>query len=165
MLTLTSPHDTPAHRWPAGAKLALLLLFSLLVFALPLVGVCAALGLVAAAAWALGLIWPWARLLRMIWPLALVLILWHGLSGTWGSGVLAVLRMAASVGAANLMTMTTRLSDLQAVMLLRWEALSVAFRARSDRRPGWRIAAPAVLAALDDAERVAEALRARGGAG
>lgn len=50
------------------------------------------------------------------------------------------------------------------VMLTRFDTLSAAFRARSPRRPGWRILMPATLSALDDAERVAEALRARGGA-
>lgn len=43
--------------------------------------------------------------------------------------------------------------------------ITEAFRARSPRRPGHRILIPATLAALDDAEHVAEALRARGGAG
>lgn len=51
------------------------------------------------------------------------------------------------------------------VMLTRIEAISLAFRARSSARPGWRILMPATLATLDDAEHVAEALRARGGAG
>jgi len=39
-----------------------------------------------------------------------------------------------------------------------------AWRARSHRRPGWRIITPLALIALDDAEHIAEALRARGGA-
>ncbi len=51
------------------------------------------------------------------------------------------------------------------VMLQRHDQISAAWRARSPRRPGWRILMPVLLAALDDAERVAEALRARGGAG
>jgi biotin transport system permease protein len=51
------------------------------------------------------------------------------------------------------------------VMLLRYDQIAQAFRARSPRRPGWRILMPVLLAALDDADRVAEALRARGGAG
>ena len=51
------------------------------------------------------------------------------------------------------------------VMLLRYDQIAQAFRARSQRRPGWRILMPVLLAALDDADRVAEALRARGGAG
>ena len=51
------------------------------------------------------------------------------------------------------------------VMLTRTEAISLAFRARSPRRPGWRLLMPVSLAALDDAEHVADALRARGGVG
>ncbi len=51
------------------------------------------------------------------------------------------------------------------VLLDRARALGEAWRARSARRPGWRLVVPLALGALDDAERVAEALRARGGAG
>jgi biotin transport system permease protein len=195
MLTLTSPHQTPLHRWPAGLKLALLATATLALFLAPLAAVALALALLAATAFALGLGPAWARLLWLLWPLAVVLLLWHGLTGTPWTGALAVARMGAAVGAANLVTMTTRLADMQAVflrlarplspllpparlalafalvirfipvMLLRWQALTLAFRARSARRPGWRSAAPAALAALDDADHVAEALRARGGVG
>lgn len=42
-------------------------------------------------------------------------------------------------------------------------ALIESWRARSARRPGWRITIPVCLLALDDAEHVSEALRARGG--
>jgi biotin transport system permease protein len=51
------------------------------------------------------------------------------------------------------------------VMLERLALISESWRARSPRRPRWRVIVPATLAALDDADRVAEALRARGGAG
>ena len=51
------------------------------------------------------------------------------------------------------------------VMLDRLVQISQAWRARSRRRAGWRVLVPATLAALDDADRAAEALRARGGAG
>ncbi len=51
------------------------------------------------------------------------------------------------------------------VMLDRLDQIGASWRARSPRRPRWRVLVPATLAALDDADRVAEALRARGGAG
>ena len=51
------------------------------------------------------------------------------------------------------------------VLLLKADLIRDAFRARSPRRPGWRILTPILLAALDDAETVADALRARGGVG
>jgi len=44
-------------------------------------------------------------------------------------------------------------------------ALSMAWRARARRRPGWRVIVPFMVLALDDADNVAQALRARGGAG
>lgn len=43
--------------------------------------------------------------------------------------------------------------------------LALAWRARSARRPGLRLLAPLTLAAIDEADHVAEALRARGGLG
>ncbi len=39
------------------------------------------------------------------------------------------------------------------------------WRSRSRKRPNWRIVIPVCLSALDDADHVAEALRARGGVG
>lgn len=51
------------------------------------------------------------------------------------------------------------------VMLERMEQITQSWRARSPRSPRWRVLVPATLAALDDADRAAEALRARGGAG
>jgi biotin transport system permease protein len=200
MLTLTSPHRTWAHGLPAGWKLGGLagltvVLFlpgpgwSMLAFA---AGTLAAGALVAGALDFLG---PWLRLLRPLWPFALLILIWHLATGTPLAGALILLRMAAAVGAANLVTMTTPLSDMQAVflwlarplspliapgtvalamalvvrflpvMLERERILRDAWTARSPRRPGWRLVVPMTLAALDDAERVAEALRARGGAG
>jgi biotin transport system permease protein len=50
------------------------------------------------------------------------------------------------------------------VMLDRLAQITDSWRARSPRRPRWRVLVPATLAVLDDADRVAEALRARGGA-
>ena len=51
------------------------------------------------------------------------------------------------------------------VMLDRMAQISESWSARSPCRPRWRVLVPATLAALDDADRAAEALRARGGAG
>ena len=51
------------------------------------------------------------------------------------------------------------------VMLDRLSQITQSWQARSARKPRWRVLVPATLAALDDADRAAEALRARGGAG
>lgn len=151
--------------------------------------------LAALAAWVWGIGPGWLGLLRPLWPFALLLVLWHGAAGTPLEGAVILARMIAAVGAANLCTMTTRLGDLQAlflwlarplapvlspqalalamalmirfipVMAARAEDLHEAWRARSPRRPRARLLAPLALSALDDADHVAEALRARGGMG
>lgn len=199
MLSLTSPTLTPAHGWRAGPKVLGLACLTLGLF-LPAPGVGAlglALGVLGAAAGvaaAWGIFGPWARLFRPLWPFALLLIVWHAVTRTPLEGAVILTRMAAAMGAANLVTMTTRLSDLQALVLWlmrpfarflpakpvsiaialmirfipvmgeRAARLSDAWRARSPRRARARLVAPLALGALEDADRVAEALRARGGA-
>ena len=199
MLTLTSPVETWAHRIPAGVKLAALCLWTALLFQLT-----APLQLVLAAATIIALALSGGRLfartsalmLRPLWPFVGIVALWHLWTHTPQTGLTIVLRMATAVAAANFVTMTTRLSDMIAViqwlarplaliglqprllalaialtvrfipvMLLKLGAIREAWRARSPRRPGWRIMVPALLATIDDATLVAEALRARGGAG
>lgn len=195
MLTLTSPHKTWAHRLPAARKLVLLCAATaaLLTLKSP-----AALALCALAALALitsggG---PFARAalsaLRPLWLFITIVAIWH----LWlrdPVGIAIILRMITAVALANFVTMTTRLSDMIAVletlmrpfaaalpprrlalaialvirfiptMLTRADEIALAWRARSTRRPGWRILLPLTLSALDDADRAAEALRARGG--
>ena len=198
MLTLTSPYKTWAHGLPAGAKLIALAAVTMSLFALktPLALGLATLGVAALiATGGPAFAKESARLLRPLWPIALIITLWHLATHDLSGGAVILLRMGAALAAANFVTMTTRLSDMLAVMqralsplhhlglpakpvaialalvirfipvmLERFDTLSTAFRARSARRPGWRILMPAALAALDDAEHVAEALRARGGA-
>jgi biotin transport system permease protein len=196
MLTLTSPVETWAHRVPAGAKLAALAAAT--TFIVPLSGGAVALAVAAVAALYLSLGVAFSRhglrMLRPLWPFLLVLALWHGWTGEWGRGLEIAGKMLAAVALANLVTMTTRLDDLIAVvewlaqplarlgldprvlavaialalrftpvLFSRTGQLLEAWRARSPRRPGWRVVLPAVLLALDDADHVAEALRARGG--
>lgn len=193
MLTLTSSRHTALHDRSAGGKLAGLAVFSVALFALPGLWSLAGLGLPLAATLALGLFPEWLRLFQPLVWMGLVILAWHGLTGTALEGLAAVLRMFAAFGAANLVTMTTRLTDMQAVFLwlarplapvipparlalamalvirfvpvlaLRADQLSQAWRARSRRRIGWPLIFAVTLAALDDAEHVAEALRARGG--
>jgi len=199
MLTLTSSVEIWAHRLPAGGKLLALAGVTVGLFQLgtPLtLGVAAlAVGGLVASGGQVFLRESFA-MLRPLWPFVLIVALWHVFTGDLSGGAVVLLRMTAAVAAANFVTMTTRLSDMLAVietllsplrrvglkprplalalalilrfipvMLTRIEAITLAFRARSPRRAGWRILMPATLAALDDAERVADALRARGGAG
>lgn len=195
MLTLTSPVETPLHHLPAGVKLAALAVGSVGLFRLQTpVPLALALGGVVV------LHLPWGaafaafalRMLRPLWVFVAVVALWHLWTGDPAGAAVIVLRMVAAVAAANLVTMTTRLSDMLAVFevlarplspLLPPRRLALAFalvirfipalatrmgqiveshRARSPRRPGWRVLVPATLAALDDADHAAMALRARG---
>ncbi|MBP9182304.1 MAG: energy-coupling factor transporter transmembrane protein EcfT [Fuscovulum sp.] len=196
MLTLTSPVETPLHRVPAGVKLAALAVYTVALFALTTPAATAA-----ALAAVVALHLPWGgrfaahavRMLRPLWPFVAVVALWHLWTRDLSGGAVILLRMVAAVAAANLVTMTTRLSDMLAVfevlarplapllpprrlalafalvirfvpvLMLRLTQIADAFRARSPRRPGWRVLVPATLAALDDADHAAEALRARGG--
>jgi biotin transport system permease protein len=199
MLTLTSPVRTWAHPLPAGLKLAALALATTGLFLLQGPGVLALAAGAVAALYALAgpaFARAGARLLWPLWPFVAVIALWHLWTGDPGGGAAVILRMLTAVALANFVTMTTRLSDMIAVietlarplcplglpprrlalalalvirfipqMLDRLTQIRDSWRARSPRRPGWRILVPATLAALDDADRAAEALRARGGAG
>jgi biotin transport system permease protein len=136
-----------------------------------------------------------ARQLWPLWPFVGIVGLWHLWTGDVAGGAAIVLRMVAAVALANFVTMTTRLSDMLdvfervarpvspilpprrlalafalvirfiPVMLERVALIRQSWSARSPRRPRWRVMVPATLAALEDADRVAEALRARGGTG
>lgn len=198
MISLTSPVRTRAHGWPAGAKLGALCLATMGLFALEgwpahLAVFAGVLGLYAAPGRAF-LRGGIARL-RPLWPFVLLVGVWHSAAGEPGAGAATALRMGSAVGLANLVTMTTRLSEMMELLhrisaplrragiptrpaelamalairfapalTRKGAALTEAWRARSTRRAGWRVALPFALLALDDADRVAEALRARGGA-
>ncbi|MCU0825917.1 MAG: energy-coupling factor transporter transmembrane protein EcfT [Tabrizicola sp.] len=198
MLTLTSPVEIWAHRWPAGRKLALLALATTGLFLLssPLLlclAFLATLGLILTGGAAF--LETSLRLLRPLWPFLLIVALWHLWTGDLAGGTVVMLRMVTAVALANFVTMTTRLSDM--ILVFQWLArplqvfglssrrlalafalvirfipvmldrvgkISESWRARSPGNARWRVLVPATLAALDDADRVAEALRARGGA-
>lgn len=197
MISLTSPVETPAHRWPAGAKLALLCAATIVLFAVEgavahglfFLAMLALYALPGAIFRSLGL-----RRLWVLWPFVGLIAVWHLAIWEPVAGAVICLRMVTAVGLANLVTMTTRLEDMMRVV--RWLAaplvkvgirperiamamglvvrftpvlgakgalLHQAWRARSAKRVGWRIVLPLAVLAIDDAEHVAEALRARGG--
>jgi biotin transport system permease protein len=199
MLTLTSPVDTWLHPVGARWKLLALCVFTFALFSMDgLPALALALAFVVALHVPCGVLFlrAAARLLWPLWPFAGIVLVWHLWIAAPAAGATVVLRLVAAVGAANLVTMTTRLTDMIAVV--EWLArplgraglsprlialamalvirfipvlsaralqLSEAWRARSPRRSRWPLLVPVTLAALDDAEHVAEALRARGGAG
>lgn len=197
MLTLTSPVETWLHRRPAGVKLLGLCLVTIALFQiedLRLAGaVLAGLGLVYLS-FGMAFFRQGVRLLRPIWPFVVIVLAWHALTDDLVAGTLIIIRLMTAIALANLVTMTTRLSDmieviekitpsiaaiglnpkslaLSIALTIRFipvlgqkiEQINAAWRARSVRRTSFRILIPVLLAVLDDAEHVAEALRARGG--
>jgi biotin transport system permease protein len=186
-------HRLPAGAKLAALCLSTILLFALkspLTLGLALLAVLALIASGGPAFLATSL-----RMLRPLWPFVLVVALWHLWLRDPAGGAVVILRMLTAVAAANFVTMTTRLSGMIAVierlarplapllpprrlalaialvlrflpvMLERSARIGESWKARSARRPGWRLLVPVSLAALDDAEQVADALRARGGAG
>jgi len=197
MISLTSPTKTKAHGWPAGAKLAALCVSTVALFyvqnaaihAVIFVGILTLYALPGRAFFMAGL-----RALRLLWPFIVVVAIWHLWTGEVALGAAVILRMMSAVALANLVTMTTLLSDmidvvrtitrpltrfglrpnilelaialvirLTPVLVEKGSLLSQSWRARSCRPSGWRIILPFTVLALDDADQVAEALRARGG--
>lgn len=197
MISLTSPVRTRAHGWPAGAKLLALCVASVALFAAPDLWVQIGAALFVLVLYALpGVVFLRHGLRRLwpLWPFVTVLLAWHLVTGVPREGAMISLRMLSAVGLANLVTMTTSLAEMMAVvnrllrpfarfgvnlraielaaaMVIRFTpvlahkgaALTLAWRARSRRRAGWRVIMPFMVLALDDADHVADALRARGG--
>jgi biotin transport system permease protein len=197
VLALTLEQPTWAHRLPAGPKMAAMAVAMVAILPVTSPPVIAALVLVTGALYAsLGAV-ALRRGLRLLRPLFLILaviLAWHLIMGDWRQGAVICMRILGLVALANLVTMTTRLDDMMAVMdrllapiarlgvnpaalslavaltircipmlMEKAGALREAWRARSRRRPGVQIAVPLALMALDDAENISEALRARGG--
>lgn len=197
MISLTSPVRTKAHDWTAGVKLAALCLATVVLFYVQnsvthIVILAGVIGLYAAAGGAF--LRAGLRQFKLIWPFVLIVAAWHLWTGDVALGVTIILRLLSALGLANLVTMTTRLTDmidvvravtrplsrfglnpkaleiaialvirLTPVLVQKGTQLSQAWQARSYRRSGWRIILPFTVLALDDADHVAEALRARGG--
>ena len=184
-------HRLPAT--PKLAALAVATIVLLPITALPWLAGAAALAAMAYLSQGLTFARYGLRLLRPLIPFLAILALWHGIAGDLTTGAGVALKMLTAVALANLVTVTTRLDDMISVerlarplariglaphvlavaiglvirfvpvLSVKMATLFEAWRARSPRRPSWRLVLPVALLALDDAEHVAEALRARGG--
>ncbi|WP_413698524.1 CbiQ family ECF transporter T component [Psychromonas sp. KJ10-10] len=197
MISLTSPIETGAHHYNAGLKLLLLCLITLVLFfidnlifhSLFLVFVVTLYALPGMLFFKSGF-----KHLTVLWPFILIVAVWHLWTNEIQLGAVILMRLISAVALANLVTMTTRLSDMidvvrflasplqrfgintkaleisialvirmTPVLISKGQSLSWAWRARTNRRFGWKIILPFTVLALDDADHVAEALRARGG--
>lgn len=197
MISLTSPVRTRAHGWPAGAKLGALCVASVGLFWVSDLRILLLAAVLTAVLYALpgrGFLRFGLRRLWPLWPFVVLILAWHLVTGGLAQGLHITVRMLTAVALANLVTMTTTLTDMMQVvrwllhpltrvglnlravelasaMVIRFTpvlahkggALAMAWRARSRKRAGWRVIVPFMVLALDDADHVAQALRARGG--
>lgn len=198
MISLTSLVETRADGWPAGIKLAALCVSTVLLFLSDDLWVQGGAFIAVMAGYlALGgmdFLRAGLRSLKILTMFLVIIAVWHAVTGTWVDGAVVALRLLAAVSLANLVTMTTRLTDMTdvvakltkplaiiglnprllelaialvirftPVLIEKGTALNMAWRARSHRRPGWRVILPFVVLAIDESDHVAEALRARGG--
>jgi hypothetical protein len=118
MISLTSPVETWAHRIPAGAKLLALSIATLALFLLEPFMIAVATLAVAVLYLSAGLTFAaqGLRHLRMLWPFLLLIAVWHGVTGQAQAGAAIALRLLAALALANFVTMTTRLTDMIAIM-------------------------------------------------
>lgn len=119
MLSLYRPGTSPVHRAPAGLKLAVLAALGVGLFltARPLVvgGVLAGVLLIALGVARLP-VRSLAVQVRPVWPWLLALFAVHLLVTDWLTGLVTVLRLLALVSAAAVVTATTRVTALVAVV-------------------------------------------------
>ncbi len=197
MISLTSPIKTRAHAWRAGPKLlalcvATMVLFSQNSLAFHAIVFVAVMGLYALPG--LTFLRFGARRLRGLWPFVTVVLIWHFVTDDTIAGAVISLRLLSAVALANLVTLTTKLSDMTDVvrflttplrrfglqtlflelgvaLVVRFTPvlthkgaqLSDAWRARSHKRPKWHVLVPFAVLVIDDAEYIADAIKARGG--
>lgn len=197
MLSFESPVQTVWHGVPVIWKLLVVLVCTLLLFIHDSVWMQVFALIVCGILYVIGgreFFMAGVQRLSFIWPFLVVILIWHVLTHTAMQGLMISLRLIAILGISNLMTMTTRLSDLLGLIhkgltpfrrlglntrpveiavalvvrftptfISKGTALRDAWKMRSRKKPGWRIVFPLSLAAIDDAEQVADALKARGG--
>lgn len=166
-LALYVPTASPVHRLPAGAKLLGLAVLAVVLFARPTLPVAAA-GLAGTLAVGLGLARvPVAVLARQAWAMRwflLLLFVVQALTADVASGVHTVLRLLTLVLAAAVVTATTRVSEMVALV----ERLCAPLRLLGARpeRVGllFAMALRFIPVLIERGDRIRAAQAARGGA-
>jgi biotin transport system permease protein len=164
-LALYSPVPSALHRTPAGLKLAALAALSVLLFAVPEVPVASlALTVVVVLAVAGARLTPRLLLaqLRPVWLWLVGLLTFHVLVTDLATGALAVLRLVTLVLAAAVVTATSRVAELVAV--IEWLCAPLRLVGVRPARIGLAIAMTLRFIPLvaERAERIREAQAARG---
>ncbi|MEP3275313.1 MAG: energy-coupling factor transporter transmembrane protein EcfT [Stappiaceae bacterium] len=154
-----------AHRLPAGLKLLVLAVASVLAFPIDTV-----FPLLVLLSIAVGLFASLGKpglnklvIIRRFAPFLIVIILFHWAIGTAGLGIIVALRLLALVLLASFVTLTTRMDDMMAAIRPIFRPLT--YFGLSDRRLALALALmirfiPVLLGVLDNLD---EAYRARSG--
>ncbi|MGJ6981303.1 energy-coupling factor transporter transmembrane component T family protein [Aestuariimicrobium soli] len=164
MLSLYSPGTSVVHRWPAGVKLAMVMVVGTLSFFVHDWRWLAGFVAVVLAGYAVARV-PWSRawrLLRGVLVMLVLVVVAQGFLGDWGTAAEVGLRLLGVVALANLVTLTTTQTAI---------IDAVVWVARPLRRLGVDPDQLGLLIALvlrfipviaDEAARVREAQAARG---
>ncbi len=164
-LAVWSPVPSVLHRTPAGLKLAGLAALSILLFAVPAVRLAgAALAVVVVLALAGARLTPRQLLaqLRPVWLWLAGLFVFHLVVTDLATGALAVLRLATLVLAAAVVTATSRVAELVAV--IEWLCAPLRLVGVRPARIGLAVAMTLrfIPVVAERAERIREAQAARG---
>lgn len=119
MLSLTIDLPTPYHRWRAGAKLGALCASTMILYAisqieLQLIALGGVAVLYAVPSWSffkLGV-----QVVRRLWLMIALIFAYHLIWGDPYVGAVIVLRLTSAIALASLVTLTTALRDIQAVL-------------------------------------------------
>ena len=166
-LALYVPVASPLHRLPAAVKLLALTALAVLLFARPTLAVAAA-ALVGTLVVGLGVArLPVAVLARQAWALRwflLALLVVHALTTDVASGAHTVLRLLTLVLAAAVVTATTRVTEMVAVV--EWLCAPLRLVGGRPQRVGLLIAMALrfIPVLVERADRIRAAQAARGGA-
>jgi biotin transport system permease protein len=166
-IALYVPVASPLHRLPAGVKLLSLAALAVLLFARPTLAVAGA-ALVGTLAVGLGVArLPVAVLARQAWALRwflLALLVVHALTTDLASGAHTVLRLLTLVLAAAVVTATTRVTEMVAVV--EWLCAPLRLVGGRPQRVGLLIAMALrfIPVLIERADRIRAAQAARGGA-
>jgi biotin transport system permease protein len=166
-LALYVPVASPLHRLPAGVKLLCLAALAVLLFARPTLAVAGA-ALVGTLVVGVGVArLPVAVLVRQVWALRwflLALLVVHALTTDLASGAHTVLRLLTLVLAAAVVTATTRVTEMVAVV--EWLCAPLRLVGGRPQRVGLLIAMALrfIPVLIERADRIRAAQAARGGA-
>jgi biotin transport system permease protein len=167
-LSLYVPAASPVHRARAGLKLALLAALAVALFLVDRPDVVGAVLVLVVAGGVLVARLParalWAQV-RPVWPWLVVLLAFHLVFTDWRTGATVTLRLLALVVAAAVVTSSTRVADLVAVVA--WLARPLAVVGVRPARVGLVIAMTLRFIPLiaERAQRIREAQAARGAVG